>query len=341
MPASYANVDMLVNSAPQPSFTLDKDGCFDVTSQYFDANGDPSASRSTWQIVLNSTFQRPDGVVWNVAAVPDPYRTVSANGTVSDAGVQDKRNHAIFGKYAVSGAGCEDVEPGGTLLAVPVDPPATDVQNRDIMNVAAVTSRILNTPDLAISPKTPYWSFAGDVCLGPNAQEVAAGDSCYFPGSTDALFVGTGPAPGQCPANHMCPPDSYWKYVVAHETGHMVQAHAIKSFSGSYQIPPPAPALCQCKQVGTSNQLHCLQSVDDNATAQKEGFAQFFSARVWNDPASPSCTFVDYKDFLRPDSVPCPAGRTCIEGPVATMPDGGIPVTIPAGFHAEAPPIGI
>ncbi|MGH7271509.1 MAG: hypothetical protein ACREJ3_13850, partial [Polyangiaceae bacterium] len=348
VPASFANLDAILNG-PQATTTLDQDGCLDVTSQYFDANGDPSSTRSSWQVWLNSRFTMPSGsgiVDWRVAAVPDAFKTLNADGTVNDPTALDKKMHAILGRYEVTNVGCSTVSPGGVVLAVPEDPPATDIQNTDIMNVAAVTSRVLFSPDMAIVPGT-YWSFARDVCDGaagtdPESLQIrAARDSCFSP-SGDALYIGTSLAVnGSCPANDTCFSQSYWKYVVAHETGHMVQSHSVGSFSQTYNIPNAAPSVCRCDHVEASNQVHCLQSVEGDTGAQIEGFAQFFASRVWNDPQSPTCEFVYYKEFLRPDSTPCPTGRTCIAGPLSKVLPNGVQVTIPAGFHAEVPPLGV
>lgn len=107
--------------------------------------------------------------------------------------------------------------------------------------------------------------------------------------------------------------DLRWKFILAHEIGHVVQGKAMGSLWNPYCFTPAgaltfdcaAPNLadhpnagdaCQCDHVTGSNGLHCLQSFEYTSTAQIEGFGQFFSARVWN-AADTTCLFRYYKQF--------------------------------------------
>lgn len=127
------------------------------------------------------------------------------------------------------------------------------------------------------------------------------------------------------------PDGSMWKFVVAHEAGHQVADLGIGTqMGGLYTFECPANTVCEgriserpqdqmrlvdppfvdstaplcgCQHVEASNAVHCLQSVERSGKAQSEGFAQFFSSRVWNQQDSLECTFVYYKEFL--DEVAC------------------------------------
>jgi hypothetical protein len=52
-----------------------------------------------------------------------------------------------------------------------------------------------------------------------------------------------------------------------------------------------------------------LQSLELPGAAELEGFAQYYSSKVWNNPG-PNCGFAYYKEFLWPIGQ-CPAGATC------------------------------
>jgi hypothetical protein len=136
------------------------------------------------------------------------------------------------------------------------------------------------------------------------------------------------------------PDQSAWKFVTAHEAGHQIQHRGIGTFPSTFDYlfdcPPgmsctgrrssqpadvaasPDPAgrplldppfvdsmspLCGCQHVDAANGLHCLQSIERGGGAQIEGFAQFFSSRVWNRQDEADCTFVYYKEMLREE--PC------------------------------------
>jgi len=127
----------------------------------------------------------------------------------------------------------------------------------------------------------------------------------------------------------MWPDQSRWKFVTAHEAGHQFQHSSVGSITPSYNFdcPPGQPNCggersrfngtlldpafiderCGCQHVKAANGDHCLQSLERSSGAQVEGFAQFFASRIWNEPTSPSCTFVYYKEF---------AEQTCAPGAV-------------------------
>jgi hypothetical protein len=85
---------------------------------------------------------------------------------------------------------------------------------------------------------------------------------------------------------------------------------------------------CRCDTVEAANGRHCLNSVERGGAAQGEGFAQFFSSKVWNAPDESACSFVYYKEFPLEQ---CPPGNDC--------------TPLPAGYGAftvsARPPIAV
>jgi|GEM_PF-2964381 len=180
-----------------------------------------------------------------------------------------------------------------------VDP----VAQGPISNVGAIVSHLLARPDHGIVPGS-YTVFADKGC----PSQGLASDSCAYP---SAVYIG----PGKGGAPH----HSEWKYIVAHELGHMIQRRAMGSLSNDYAlIEDPTSALCRCDHVTVANSLHCLQSLEDTSSAQLEGFAQFYAAMAFNTKQQSDCTFVYYKEFMQPMSYPLPftvlfppVGRDC------------------------------
>jgi hypothetical protein len=130
--------------------------------------------------------------------------------------------------------------------------------------------------------------------------------------------------------------DARWKFVIGHELGHMAE-----DFFGVPQTPPvyfysgdtpstsgtddPAsasatPALtanCTCSAAVDAS-AHCLQSMEEDATAIGEGFGHFYASRLWNllpAEGGTSCNFEYYKAIsgtaLISDPQPPPVGVDC------------------------------
>jgi len=130
---------------------------------------------------------------------------------------------------------------------------------------------------------------------------------------------------------HLVPGDSFWKFVVAHEIGHQIQARiwgrTFLDYGAGAGIPG-APPKCSCAHVTSSNVLHCLQSEELPDAAQVEGFAQYFTSRAYNRDSDGTCEFRYYKEFLNET---CPAGvpaADCLGGRAD-------------GLHIALPPIPI
>lgn len=183
----------------------------------------------------------------------------------------------------------------------------------DVSRVAAASTQILRTDDAGIVAGR-YEVIANDAC--PSRHPDIVGDACVTGG---VLWMG----PGKLGFTDENLRQTRWKYVLAHEAGHLIQQRAIGSpGSTGYEfsnIPPGCPpsnqvtnasgnvvcadppgtdALCRCDHVEQSNKLHCLQSLETPGSAQLEGFGQFYASKIWNRRAEPDCTFVYYKEFL-------------------------------------------
>lgn len=120
-----------------------------------------------------------------------------------------------------------------------------------------------------------------------------------------------------------------WKYVVAHELGHTVQAAMLGGLptgAGGYYFscpggdcdpdnpvygrltnvgkqvfladPPLMDPICGCQHVLAGPPGHCLQSIERAERSHTEGFGQFFASLIWNSPGHASCRFNYYKEFL-------------------------------------------
>ncbi len=104
----------------------------------------------------------------------------------------------------------------------------------------------------------------------------------------------------------------WFKFVTSHELGHVVMRALFGMPANSYDNDAPSD-LCQCKHVLSANQLHCLQSRHHVASAQVEGWAQFFGSTNLNVGSQSDCTFVYYKEFKMGNGVvqPVPNAKAC------------------------------
>lgn len=104
----------------------------------------------------------------------------------------------------------------------------------------------------------------------------------------------------------------WFKYVTSHELGHVAMDALFGMPLNSYDNDAPSD-LCQCKHVLSANQFHCLQSRHHIASAQVEGWAQFFGSTNLNSGSQSNCTFVNYKEFKNPSGSvqPVPNAKGC------------------------------
>ncbi len=101
-------------------------------------------------------------------------------------------------------------------------------------------------------------------------------------------------------------PMTRWKFMIAHEFGHTAEFVGVGTFVTNYAWPD-LPKVCGCAHVDdVFGKSHCMQSRGDTGSAQVEGFAHAFSARVFNFDGQNDGIFTHYKPFLSPYSAPNP-----------------------------------
>jgi hypothetical protein len=186
----------------------------------------------------------------------------------------------------------------------PLPPPMITLPQHQAANAAAAISRTLASGAAADQP-IGFTTRSGLGCLNQNG--VPASDAC----------AGTSVKTGPYTKPDGSPGGLRWKFILAHEIGHVMQDKAMGQLWNPYCFTPTgaaatqcvepntpdhpdAPASCSCDHVSGSNGLHCLQSFERTSAAQLEGFAQFFAARVWNNTDN-TCLFRYYKQFREDD----------------------------------------
>ncbi len=115
--------------------------------------------------------------------------------------------------------------------------------------VAAVVARIFATDDAGLGD-SHYQIYADEICYNNNGGRYSS--AC----AGGALIIGS--QLGGFPHN------SYFKYVIAHEFGHVVQrltgAGVLREGYHSYYDDEVATDMCRCDHVEFMNRMHCLQS---------------------------------------------------------------------------------
>lgn len=288
VPASFANFSLLQGSQQVQTGTLDKNGCADISQVALNPDG-TVASPNQWTLRLDGTFTK------NLHSGAGPIQiTVSSALTTPPMGTSPP-TETIATAFTVPGPGTINANP--TTL----DP---------VTGVSAFVSTMLlrdESDDLGLQPST-LTLFAQLGCGANNDN------SCAVP--PQQLFIAPAiNAPG-CPAN-ITAGDAHWKFVIAHEFGHVVQGAAGASIPVLYNPQIPGrPPVCRCDHVTVANSLHCMQGTQRWNDAQEEGFAHFYSATIWNSRQSSTCTFEYYKEFLVANKPNLPAGDfTNIQSP--------------------------
>lgn len=157
---------------------------------------------------------------------------------------------------------------------IELQPPVFDHMTR----TAGAMSQVLATPDNGLVAGETYPVRADQPCPGQPLWGACGGE--------DGLYLG----PNEYGGDHT----NDWKYVIAHEFGHVVQALRMGFVNYEYVLAPDH--LCRCDHVTSGNPVHCLQSREEIGGAQVEGWAQFYASRVWNNRDQSDCAFVYYKD---------------------------------------------
>lgn len=173
-----------------------------------------------------------------------------------------------------------------SLFTIPNSPPGLSTihvasGHDDISRVSAVISQILVTPDNGV-PATTIDVLADSKCHGnPNSYSACAGNKKMWIGERKQ-------------GDH----NSQWKYVIAHEFGHVQQRATMGMPRSDYDEFAPAEPACRCDHVVSANKKHCMQSLEEAGVAQIEGWAQFYAAKAFNNPYENDCTHVYYKEYL-------------------------------------------
>ncbi len=89
-----------------------------------------------------------------------------------------------------------------------------------------------------------------------------------------------------------------WKFVVAHELGHLILDAQGASVPHDYNALTGVTQ-CKCNHVkAIEDRSHCLQSKETHGGVETESLAHSIAAQTWNLPSASACTFVYYKDVL-------------------------------------------
>lgn len=203
-----------------------------------------------------------------------------------------------------------------------------------LLRVAAVLSRLLNTPDnglrngtvppLNVHTETGCCLERQFVYTSSSGQSLC-GEACAV--ASDAWFGQTlaiQPDGTYAPTTRHTTEDAY---TIGHELGHSVQGDASGGPENNVGYGNLVPGNCSCDHVREGNRFHCLQSSHYIQKAESEGFAHFFATRIMNDKAA-NARFTYYKDVRR-------FAPTTL-APFAVAP----PVPINAGTPAYDPVIG-
>lgn len=282
-------------------------------------------------------------ISWRVWHIPPGFlsATVGAGGVrraaVLDVDVKDTAREVIRlrgtpkpGGFWLERYGFLYPDPGASLVALWDARP--NPEGNIASRVGAISAVLLGSPENGILAGD-YNLMGNDSC--PVADSDIIGDACVMEGR---LWLG----PGRDHLEGRSPYDqTFWKGVVLHEAGHLVQSKAsgIVGFSSMYTFttaglpdsstdlsvvhadPPGTPSLCACDQVEGSNKLHCMQSIERYGEAQSEGFAHFYAARTLNQGNQTDCIFPYYKETVL---------ETC---------ESGVCSAWPGSLHNNLPPV--
>jgi hypothetical protein len=100
-------------------------------------------------------------------------------------------------------------------------------------------------------------------------------------------------------AIYLAPNDADLKSVVAHEIGHEIANQLYGGWGQNFNFSV-SQILCRCDHVTSANQLHCMQSREQNGAARNEGFAHFYGSLLFNNVTHTTAPFAYYKEVLEP-----------------------------------------
>jgi hypothetical protein len=285
---------------------------FEVWHGYLDSNGCvPNVGLTPgryYSLVQGSTLTLPD-----LQTSQNPHPALSIGYSPSWQTVQYWNNGTVASatKYMLTLA--TSFVPTGSGGTISLQPNALDTGT----DAAFVASEIFLTGDNGLTDNNNILVYSSDPCQDSSSN----GSSCYAFGLGIAYL-----GPILDANNSVIDTNAHWKYVAAHEMGHGVQDQNMGSpgltellnLNGDAGIYPRTctPQLCDCTQVPSPpDRGHCLQSCQADETGQAEGWAHFYSQKIWNAPSPSSCTFVYYKHFLQPDGgkTPPPFAVSCAQ----------------------------
>lgn len=234
-------------------------------------------------------------------AIAFPHRNVGdATRRVEIFGFEDSRPASEMG-------GLVDVTSVSFHTGDPVH--VTMVSESPASRTAAVAGAMLTTPGLRVPAHTQV--VVGKGCPAPflNALDEATGqmvdaEACVANG---VVYLGRNVRQDAQGNRFIAPGDTTEeKYVIGHELGHSIEHNTLGGQAGLANQSPSMwdGELCGCEHVRGANNVHCLQSAENQAGGYLEGFAHFVATAIMNPQVTKKAPFVYYKEFLRPSSVP-------------------------------------
>lgn len=193
--------------------------------------------------------------------------------------------------------------------------------------VSGVVAQLMNTPDNLLTPGTAYRIHADEVVVDPSGAILDAVVS------NGELFLGKN-------TDFRAAHNAYFKFIVGHELGHLMQDYAFgyPHFSyfdtdgdGTADVKEDTNAngiddgdedfdgdgilnkndtdfasninpSCSCRHVLIADQrFHCMTGREMDGASRNEGFAHAFAARLWNNASEADCSFTYYKDTRTSD----------------------------------------
>lgn len=233
---------------------------------------------------------------------------------------------------------CPDEYPAGGGVAFTVGsngqlPVGLAISLSDVIentaNVAASYGQALFAPDNGFIAGETYVAFANERCPWTDdfgrrldacyngvsmTMSDAYGETRVFP----ARAVWLGWSYGTLAGDALTPgiANAEYKYVVGHEFGHQIQDRLMGDLPYAYDLRKniSVPQLCTCTGLDPGgNEIHCLQSSEQQGAAQSEAYGHFVAGNMWNARPDTECVFTYYKKFLRADNVVDvpPAAKSC------------------------------
>ncbi len=191
------------------------------------------------------------------------------------------------------------------------------VRETPASRAGAVVGAMLTAPSLTLPPKTQIVAGLGCPDLRLQALDETTGkmvdaEACV---SSGVVFLGRNIRQDAQGRRFIAPGDtSEEKYVIGHELGHSIEHNTLGGPAGlaSQNSRLWDGDLCGCGHVRGANNIHCLQSTENQAGGYLEGFAHFVATAIMNPQVTKNVPFVYYKEFLQPNASPFLLPRTVL-----------------------------